>query len=189
MTKIKSMVLVHSAFADGSGWKAVADILKKDGYKVSVAQPPGTGTPTTKKPAEAAIDAMDGPVVLVGHSYGGSIITEAGNHPNVAAALVYIAAFALDEGESCRIDRTGPAAERPRRSNRTATVWWIDEAHFVATSQRTFHGMRRVAWLYRSADLHRRVHPSGQEPGLEAQTYLVHGCQRRPIDQSGSGSA
>src|SRR5258708_2530536 len=97
---IKNVVLVHGAFADGSGWKAVADILKKDGYKVSVAQPPETSYADDQKYTKAAIDAMGGPVVLVGHSYGGSIITEAGNHPNVAA-LVYIAAFALDEGESC----------------------------------------------------------------------------------------
>ena len=97
---IKNVVLVHGAFADGSGWKAVANILKNDGYKVSVAQPPETSYADDQKYTKAAIDAMGGPVVLVGHSYGGSIITEAGNHPSVAA-LVYIAAFALDEGESC----------------------------------------------------------------------------------------
>src|SRR5580692_3597242 len=97
---IKNVVLVHGAFADGSGWKRVADILKNDGYKVSVAQPPETSYADDQKYTKAAIDAMDGPVILVGHSYGGSVITEAGNHPSVAA-LVYIAAFALDEGESC----------------------------------------------------------------------------------------
>jgi len=99
-TGIKNVVLVHGAFADGSGWEAVAKILKNDGYKVSVAQPPETSYAEDQKYTKAAIDAMGGPVVLVGHSYGGSIVTEAGNHPNVAA-LVYIAAFALDEGESC----------------------------------------------------------------------------------------
>src|SRR5271169_5332034 len=97
---IKNVVLVHGAFADGSGWKRVADILKNDGYKVSVVQHPETSYADDQKYTKAAIDAMSGPVVLVGHSYGGSIITEAGNHSNVAA-LVYIAAFALDEGESC----------------------------------------------------------------------------------------
>src|ERR1700730_15578402 len=95
-TGIKSVVLVHGAFADGSGWDAVAKILEKDGYTVSVAQPPATAYAATQKYTKAAIDAMGGPVVLVGHSYGGSIISEAGNDPNVAA-LVYIAAFALDE--------------------------------------------------------------------------------------------
>src|SRR5277367_6749484 len=82
---IRNVVLVHGAFADGSGWKAVAAILKNDGYKVSVAQPPETSYAEDQKYTKAAIDAMGGPVVLVGHSYGGSIITEAGNHPNVKA--------------------------------------------------------------------------------------------------------
>ena len=70
---IKNVVLVHGAFADGSGWKRVADILKNDGYRVSVAQPPETSYADDQKYTKAAIDAMGGPVVLVGHSYGGSI--------------------------------------------------------------------------------------------------------------------
>src|SRR5580658_9410595 len=107
---IKNVVLVHGAFADGSGWAAVAAILTKDGFTVSVAQPPETSYAEDVKYTRAAIDAMDGPVVLVGHSYGGSIITEAGNNPHVAA-LVYIAAFALDEGESCAsIEQAVPQA-------------------------------------------------------------------------------
>jgi pimeloyl-ACP methyl ester carboxylesterase len=131
MTKIKNVVLVHGAFADGSGWKAVAGILKKDGYRVSVAQPPETSYADDQKYTKAAIDAMGGPVVLVGHSYGGSIITEAGNHPNVAA-LVYIAAFALDEGESCAsIEQALPQASTAFKSD-TNGLWWIDEPHFVA---------------------------------------------------------
>src|ERR1700693_4664779 len=109
---VKNVVLVHGAFADGSGWEAVANILKNDGYKVSVPQPPETSYADDQKYTKAAIDAMGGPVVLVGHSYGGSIITEAGNHPNVAA-LVYIAAFALDEGESCAsIEQALPQASK-----------------------------------------------------------------------------
>src|SRR5271167_1278078 len=85
MTNIKNVVLVHGAFADGSGWKAVANILKNDGYKVSVPQPPETSYAEDQKYTKAAIDAMGGPVVLVGHSYGGANITQAGKHPNVAA--------------------------------------------------------------------------------------------------------
>ena len=127
---IKNVVLVHGAFADGSGWKAVADILKNDGYKVSVAQPPETSYADDQKYTKAAIDAMGGPVVLVGHSYGGSIITEAGNHPNVAA-LVYIAAFALDEGESCAsIEQGLPQASKAFRPDSNG-LWWIDEAYFA----------------------------------------------------------
>src|SRR6266436_5705964 len=110
-TGIKNVVLVHGAFADGSGWEAVAKILEKDGYRVSVAQPPETSYADDQKYTKAAIDAMGGPVVLVGHSYGGSIITEAGNDTNVAA-LVYIAAFALDDGESCAsIEQALPRSE------------------------------------------------------------------------------
>src|SRR5277367_1767119 len=86
---IKNVVLVHGAFADGSGWEPVVKILEKDGYTVSVAQPPETSYADDQKYTKAAIDATGGPVVLVGHSYGGSIITEAGNDTNVAA-LVYI---------------------------------------------------------------------------------------------------
>src|SRR5580658_3426339 len=109
---IKNVVLVHGAFADGSGWEAVAKILEKDGYAVSVAQPPETSYAEDVKYARAAIDAMDGPVVLVGHSYGGSIITEAGNDQKVSA-LVYIAAFALDDGESCAsIEQALPQASQ-----------------------------------------------------------------------------
>ena len=130
-TKIRNVVLVHGAFADGSGWEAVARILEKDGYKVSVAQPPETSYADDQKYTKAAIDAMGGPVVLVGHSYGGSIITEAGNDPNVVA-LVYIAAFALDEGESCAsIEQALPQASRAFKPDGNGN-WWIDPAHFAA---------------------------------------------------------
>jgi pimeloyl-ACP methyl ester carboxylesterase len=128
---IKNVVLVHGAFADGSGWEAVAKILEQDGYKVSVAQPPETSYADDQKYTKAAIDAMGGPVVLVGHSYGGSIITEAGNNPNVAT-LVYIAAFALDEGESCAsIEQALPQASKAFKPDSNGN-WWIDQAHFAA---------------------------------------------------------
>src|SRR5690242_7280051 len=128
---IKNVVLVHGAFADGSGWEAVAKILEKDGYKVSVAQPPETSYAEDVKCAKAAVDAMGGPVVLVGHSYGGSIITEAGNDPNVAA-LVYIAAFALDEGDSCAsIEQALPQASKAFKPDSNGN-WWIEQEHFAA---------------------------------------------------------
>src|ERR1700723_1566719 len=128
---IKNVVLVHGAFADGSGWKRVADILKNDGYKVSVVQHPETSYAEDQKYTKAAIDAMDGPVVLVGHSYGGSVITEAGNHPKVEA-LVYIAAFALDEGESCAsIEQALPQASKAFKPD-SNNNWWIEQEHFVA---------------------------------------------------------
>jgi pimeloyl-ACP methyl ester carboxylesterase len=128
---IKNVVLVHGAFADGSGWEPVAKILEKDGYTVSVAQPPETSYADDQKYTKAAIDAMGGPVVLVGHSYGGSIISEAGNNPNVAA-LVYIAAFALDEGESCAsIEQALPQASKAFKPDSNGN-WWIEQEHFAA---------------------------------------------------------
>src|ERR1700733_5818573 len=130
-TGIKNVVLVHGAFADGSGWDAVAKILEKDGYTVSVAQPPETSYADDQKYTRAAIDAMGGPVVLVGHSYGGSIISEAGNDSNVAA-LVYIAAFALDEGESCAsIETAVPQASKAFQPDSNGN-WWIDQDQFAA---------------------------------------------------------
>src|SRR5713226_5293015 len=109
---IKNVVLVHGAFADGSGWEAVANILKNDGYAVSVVQHPETSYAEDIKFTKAVIDRQSGPVVLVGHSYGGAVVTEAGNHPKVAA-LVYIAAFALDTGESCAtIEQALPPATK-----------------------------------------------------------------------------
>ncbi len=130
-TGIKNVVLVHGAFADGSGWEAVAKILEKDGYTVSVAQPPETSYADDQKYTNAAIDAMGGPVVLVGHSYGGSIISEAGNNSNVAA-LVYIAAFALDDGDSCAsIEQALPQASKAFKPDSNGN-WWIEQDHFLA---------------------------------------------------------
>jgi pimeloyl-ACP methyl ester carboxylesterase len=128
---VRNVLLVHGAFADGSGWEAVAKILTKDGYTVSVLQEPETSYAEDQKYAKAALDAMDGPVVLVGHSYGGSVITEAGNHTKVAA-LVYIAAFALDEGESCAsIEQALPQASKAFKPDSNGN-WWIEQAHFAA---------------------------------------------------------
>src|ERR1700722_3433027 len=95
----KNVVLVHGAFADGSGWMAVVKILEKDGFKVGVAQPPETSLEDDVAATNRTIDAMGGPVVLVGHSYGGVIITAAGNNAHVKS-LVYVAAFQPDTGES-----------------------------------------------------------------------------------------
>jgi pimeloyl-ACP methyl ester carboxylesterase len=129
--QIKNVVLVHGAFADGSGWEPVAQILMNDGYKVSVVQHPETSYADDQKYTKAAIDAMGGPVVLVGHSYGGSVITEAGNHPNVKA-LVYIAAFALDAGESCAtIEAAVPQASKAFKADSNGN-WWIEQEHFAA---------------------------------------------------------
>jgi pimeloyl-ACP methyl ester carboxylesterase len=94
-----NVVLVHGGFADGSGWRAVYDQLRQDGYHVAVVQNPTLSLAGDAAAARLIIDAQDGPVVLVGHSYGGAVITEAGTDQNVAA-LVYICAFAPDQDES-----------------------------------------------------------------------------------------
>jgi pimeloyl-ACP methyl ester carboxylesterase len=94
-----NVVLVHGAFVDGSGWRAVYDLLTQHGYHVAVVQNPTLSLQGDAAATRLIIDAQDGPVVLVGHSYGGAVITEAGTHDKVAA-LVYIAAFAPDKGES-----------------------------------------------------------------------------------------
>jgi DNA-binding NarL/FixJ family response regulator len=85
----RNVVLVHGGFVDGSGWQGVYDSLSRDGFGVSVVQNPTLSLPGDAEATRQIIDAQDGPVVLVGHSYGGAVITEAGTHPNVAA-LVYI---------------------------------------------------------------------------------------------------
>jgi pimeloyl-ACP methyl ester carboxylesterase len=94
-----NVVLVHGAFVDGSGWRPVYDLLVQDGYHVAVVQNPALSLLGDAAATRLIIDAQDGPVVLVGHSYGGAVITEAGTHPNVAA-LVYISAFAPDKDEA-----------------------------------------------------------------------------------------
>jgi pimeloyl-ACP methyl ester carboxylesterase len=94
-----AIVLVHGGFVDGSGWQGVYNILRKDGYTVRIVQNPTTSLTDDVAATRRVVDAQDGPVVLVGHSYGGVVITEAGTDPKVAG-LVYIAAFAPDKGES-----------------------------------------------------------------------------------------
>src|SRR5882724_4882241 len=96
---IKNIVLVHGAWVDGSGWQGVYQVLKKDGYNVSIVQNPLSSLADDVAATKRVLAMLDGPVILVGHSWGGAVITEAGNDPKVAG-LVYIAAFAPDAGES-----------------------------------------------------------------------------------------
>src|ERR1700753_829480 len=96
---IKNLVLVHGGFVDGSGWEGVFDLLTRRGYNVSIVQNPTTSLAADVAATNQILDAQDGDVVLVGHSYGGVVITEAGRHPKVKR-LVYITAFAPDAGES-----------------------------------------------------------------------------------------
>jgi pimeloyl-ACP methyl ester carboxylesterase len=95
----RNVVLVHGGFVDGSGWQRVYNLLRKDGYHVAIVQNPTFSLEGDATATRDILDEQDGPTVLVGHSYGGAVISEAGTHPTVAA-LVYVAAFAPDKGES-----------------------------------------------------------------------------------------
>ena len=109
---LAAVVLVHGGFVDGSGWEGVYKILKKDGYKVSIVQNPTSSLSDDVAATKRILATYDGPVILVGHSYGGAVITEAGNDPRVAG-LVYIAAFAPDKGESVASLIKDPPAGAP----------------------------------------------------------------------------
>ena len=112
--EIKNIVLVHGGFVDGSGWRGVYESLSRDGFRGSAScrTPPCHWRETPRPPGRSS-RAQDGPVVLVGHSYGGAVITEAGSHPNVAA-LVYVCAFAPDKGESVSSLIAGFPADGPQ---------------------------------------------------------------------------
>ena len=109
---LAAVVLVHGGFVDGSGWEDVYKILKKDGYKVSIVQNPTSSLSDDVAATKRILATYDRPVILVGHSYGGAVITEAGNDPRVAG-LVYIAAFAPDKGESVASLIKDPPAGAP----------------------------------------------------------------------------
>jgi pimeloyl-ACP methyl ester carboxylesterase len=132
--KAMNVVLVHGGFVDGSGWEGVYKILTKDGYTVSVVQNPTISLADDVTATRRIVAAQDGPVVLVGHSYGGVVITEAGNDPKVAR-LVYIAAFAPDSGESVStlIKDPPPGAPVPPILPPQDGYLFLDKAKFHAS--------------------------------------------------------
>lgn len=135
MANVKStVVLVHGGFVDGAGWEGVYKVLKKDGYDVSIVQNPTTSLPDDVAATRQAIAQAKGPVVLVGHSYGGVVITEAGNDPKVSK-LVYIAAFAPDKGESVAslIKDPPPGASVPPILPPQNGYLFLDRAKFAAS--------------------------------------------------------
>jgi pimeloyl-ACP methyl ester carboxylesterase len=110
---VRNVVLVHGGFVDGSGWQGVYESLTRDGFRVSIVQNPTLSLEGDAAATRWVLDAQDGPAVLVGHSYGGAVITEAGTHPNVAA-LVYVCAFAPDKNESVGSLIAGFPADGPQ---------------------------------------------------------------------------
>lgn len=131
---INNVVLVHGGFVDGSGWLGVYEILKRDGFNVSVVQNPTLSLAGDAAATRLVLDEQPGPAILVGHSYGGAVITEAGTHPNVAA-LVYITAFAPDKGESVNtlIANAPPGAPVPPILPPRGGYLFLDKEKFAAS--------------------------------------------------------
>jgi pimeloyl-ACP methyl ester carboxylesterase len=149
-----SVVLVHGGFVDGSGWAGVYKILKQDGYPVAIVQNPTTSLADDVAATKLAISQQAGPVILVGHSYGGVVITEAGSDPKVKA-LVYIAAFAPDKGESVQtlIANPVPGAPVPPILPPQSGFLFLDRAKFansfaadVAPAEAAFMADSQVPW-------------------------------------------
>ena len=149
-----TVVLVHGGFVDGAGWEGVYNILKKDGYDVSIVQNPTTSLADDVAATRLAIAQARGPVVLVGHSYGGVVVTEAGTDPKVAG-LVYIAAFAPDKGESVKslIKNPPPGAPVPPILPPQNGFLFLDKAKFrnsfaadVSEAKAAFLADSQVPW-------------------------------------------
>jgi pimeloyl-ACP methyl ester carboxylesterase len=149
-----TVVLVHGGFVDGAGWVGVYNILKQDGYDVSVVQNPTTSLADDVVATRLAIAQAQGPVVLVGHSYGGVVVTEAGTDPKVAG-LVYIAAFAPDKGESVQslIADPPPGAPAPPILPPVDGYLFLDKAKFrdsfaadVGEAKAAFMADSQVPW-------------------------------------------
>ncbi|AUC95531.1 alpha/beta hydrolase [Bradyrhizobium sp. SK17] len=130
----RAIVLVHGGFVDGSGWEGVYKILKKDGYDVTIVQNPTTSLSADVTATKAAIHAQTKPVILVGHSYGGAVVTESGTDPKVAG-LVYITAFAPEQGESVAklTSNPAPGAPVPPIVPPQDGFLFLDKAKFVAS--------------------------------------------------------
>lgn len=143
---VRNVVLVHGAFADGSGWRPVAEILQADGFTVSIVQQPMTSIADDVAATNRILEAQAGPAVLVGHSYGGAVITEAGHHTNVSS-LVYVAAFAPAEGDvlAAMSEGTPPAAH----SIGPTAISWSTLSSSQPTSRLTFPCPWRSSWRSR----------------------------------------
>ena len=181
---MKNIVLVHGGFVDGAGWEGVYKILKKDGYNVSIVQNPTISLEDDVAATKRILAAQDGPAILVGHSYGGAVITEAGNDPRVAG-LVYITAFAPDKGESVAslIKNPPPGAPVPPILPPQDGYLFLDKAKFP--------GLVRGRRGRGEGGVHGRLPgPLGrggaqrydQRTGVEDQAELVPGCHRRQDD-------
>ncbi len=151
--RIRNIVLVHGAWADGSGWKGVHDILVKDGYNVSIVQEPETSFKDDVAATKRVLAQQEGPCILVAHSYGGAVITEAGTDPSVAG-LVYVAAHMPDAGENEADDgkRFPSDLSKSTAIRKTATP-----RSFMSTSQPTSLPSRPLSWRDRKYSTRRTI--------------------------------
>jgi pimeloyl-ACP methyl ester carboxylesterase len=154
MSEPRNVVLVHGGFVDGSGWEGVYHALKQDGFNVSIVQNPTLSLQGDAAATRQILDRQDGPTILVGHSYGGVVVSEAGTHDNVDA-LVYIAAFAPDQGESVNtlIADPPPGAPVPPILPPQDGFLFLDREHFHASfagdlspEQAAFMADAQVPW-------------------------------------------
>ena len=182
----KNIVLVHGGLVDGSGWKDVYKALRKDGYMVSIVQIPTISLAGDVAVTKRAIATLNGPVILVGHSYGGVVITEAGNDPKVAG-LVYVTAFAPDKGESAAslIKNAPQGAPVPPILPPQDGYLFLDKAQFpaafaadVSPDVASFMADSQVPWGGRGAQW--CDHPAS----VEDKTKLVPRHYRRQDDSA-----
>jgi pimeloyl-ACP methyl ester carboxylesterase len=185
--RVRNIVLVHGAWADGSGWRGVYDILVKDGYKVSLVQEPETAFQEDVAATKRVLALQDGPCILVAHSYGGSVITEAGTDPSVVG-LVYIAAHMPDAGESEADDgkRFPSDVSKSTAMKKTADGFdYLDPAQFreyfaadLTPEQAAFEARSQV--IINDANFHGSDHHAG----VEKQTELDDGADEGQNHQS-----
>lgn len=203
---IKSVVLVHGGFVDGSGWEGTYRALTKKGYKVSIVQNPTISLQDDVAVTKRVIDAADGDVILVGHSYGGAVISEAGNHPKVAG-LVYVTAFALDAGESVAklIADPAPGAPVPPILPPVDGFLMLDQDKFAASfaadvepEQADFMAKSQVPWgldalngevttpAWKSKPSWYLVATDDHMIPVPAQRMMANRAGAKTIDQAGS---
>jgi pimeloyl-ACP methyl ester carboxylesterase len=182
-TPVHNIVLVHGAWVNGSGWKPVYDILVKDGYHVSIAEHPLTSFNDDVTAVKRIVDMQDGPTILVGHSYGGAIITDVGNDPKVVG-LVYIAAHALDQGETevANSKRFPNATSKTKDVKKTADGFlYLDPSRYPATAGRIRSECSR-------ADRCIGIQLTRRTTCVEDQAQLVRRGNGRSHHQSGPGA-
>ena len=182
-TPVKNIVLVHGGFVDGSGWEGVYKALKKDGYAVAIVQNPTISLADDVAVTLRAIAAQNGPVILVGHSYGGAVITEAGNDPKVVG-LVYVTAFALDKGESVAslLKDPPPGATVPPILPPQDGYLFLDRAKFPAAFAGDVSSEAASFSRLPSPVGSRRAQWRGHRGGVANQAKLVPGLDRRQND-------